>query len=136
MFFRFAALVHPKYRTPHGAILGLALWSCALTLSGSYEQLFTYVMFASILFSVAAGTALFVLRRKMPGRPRPYRTWGYPVVPLIFILGSLAFVANTLLERPTESLAGLGLLALGLPAYWYWGRRVRPDDGTRRQDRL
>jgi APA family basic amino acid/polyamine antiporter len=59
----------------------------------------------------------------MPARPRPYRTWGYPVVPAVFILGSLAFVLNTLFERPTESLAGLGLLALGLPAYWYWGKR-------------
>ncbi len=136
VFLPAASRVHERFRTPHIAIVALTIWSAVLALSGTYEQLFTYVMFASILFSVAAGTALFVLRRKMPGRPRPYRTWGYPVVPLIFILGSLAFVANTLLERPTESLAGLGLLALGLPAYWYWGRRVRPDDGTRRQDRL
>ena len=58
----------------------------------------------------------------MPDRPRPYRTWGYPVVPILFIGASLAFVVNTLIERPVESLAGLGLLALGLPAYWYWGR--------------
>jgi APA family basic amino acid/polyamine antiporter len=61
----------------------------------------------------------------MPDRPRPYRTWGYPVVPLAFVLGSTAFVINTLLERPMESLAGLGLLALGLPVYWYWGKRNR-----------
>ncbi|MCA1560251.1 MAG: hypothetical protein LC804_08285 [Acidobacteria bacterium] len=87
---------------------------------GTDEQLFTYVMFASILFSVAAGFALFQLRRTRPDHPRPYRTWGYPVVPFVFILGSMAFVTNTLFERPTESMAGLGLLALGLPAYWYW----------------
>jgi APA family basic amino acid/polyamine antiporter len=56
----------------------------------------------------------------MPDRPRPYRTWGYPWVPILYILGATAFVLNTLMERPLESLAGLGLLALGLPAYLYW----------------
>jgi APA family basic amino acid/polyamine antiporter len=96
-----------------------------LALSGTYEQLFTYVMFASILFNVAAGIALFRLRRIMPDRPRPYRTWGYPFVPVVFILGSCAFVFNTLRERPVESFAGLGLVALGLPGYWYWRKQDR-----------
>jgi len=123
LFLPAARTVHPRYRTPHIAILGLTAWSTVLALSGTYEQLFTYVMFTSILFSVAGGIALFVLRRKMPAHPRPYRTWGYPVVPIIFIAGSLGFVANTLMERPVESLAGLGLLALGLPAYWYWQQK-------------
>jgi APA family basic amino acid/polyamine antiporter len=123
MFFRFAARVHPKYRTPHGALLGLALWSCALTLSGSYEQLFTYVMFAAVLFNVLAGLAIFRLRRTHAHLPRPYRTWGYPVVPLVFVLGSLFLVVNTLLERPVESVAGLLLIVAGLPAYGYWRRR-------------
>jgi basic amino acid/polyamine antiporter, APA family len=127
VFFPAARRVHPRYRTPHVAIAALTIWSTLLALSGTYEQLFTYVMFASILFSVAAGAALFRLRQTMPDRPRPYRTWGYPVVPALFILGSLAFVLNTLIERPTESLLGLGLLALGLPAYWYWTRH--PEDG-------
>ncbi|HSC25922.1 MAG TPA: amino acid permease [Vicinamibacterales bacterium] len=120
VFLPAARRVHPTFRTPHVAIVGLTAWSAILALSGTYEQLFTYVMFASILFSVAGGIALFRLRRIMPDHPRPYRTWGYPVVPLIFIGGSVAFVTNTLVERPVESLAGLGLLALGLPAYWYW----------------
>lgn len=122
VFFPSCRRVHPRYRTPHIAIVALTAWSTVLALSGTYEQLFTYVMFASILFNVATGVALFKLRRDRPDHPRPYRTWGYPVVPLVFIAGSVAFVANTLLERPTESLAGLGLLALGLPAYWYWRR--------------
>jgi APA family basic amino acid/polyamine antiporter len=126
MFFRFAARVHPKYRTPHGALLGLALWSCALTLSGSYEQLFTYVMFAAVLFNVLAGLAIFRLRRTHAHLPRPYRTWGYPVVPLVFVLGSLFLVVNTLLERPAESVAGLLLIVVGLPAYGYWRRRRVP----------
>ena len=122
VFLPAASRVHPRFHTPHIAIVALTIWAMLLALSGTYEQLFTYVMFTSILFSVATGAALFRLRRIMPDRPRPYRTWGYPLVPLVFILGSAAFVINTLLERPVESLAGLGLLALGLPAYW-WGKR-------------
>jgi APA family basic amino acid/polyamine antiporter len=118
-----AGRVHERYRTPHVAIVALTIWSALLALTGTYEQLFTYVMFASILFNVATGLALFQLRRAMPERHRPYRTWGYPIVPLVFIVGSAAFVANTLIEKPTESLAGLGLLAIGLPVYFYWSKR-------------
>jgi basic amino acid/polyamine antiporter, APA family len=122
VFLPIASRVHPTYHTPHVAIVALTAWSTLLALSGTYNQLFTYVMFASILFNVAAGFALFKLRRDRPTQRRPYRTWGYPVVPLVFIVGSAAFVLNTLVEKPTESLAGLGLLALGLPAYFYWKR--------------
>jgi APA family basic amino acid/polyamine antiporter len=122
VFFPSASRVHPIYRTPHVAIIGLTAWSVILALTGTYEQLFTYVMFASILFNVAGGLALFRLRRTRPAAPRPYRTWGYPIVPVVFIGGSMAFVVNTLMERPTESMIGLGLVALGLPVYWYWKR--------------
>lgn len=120
LFFAVAASVHPVYRTPHVAIMALTAWASVLALSGTYEQLFTYVMFASILFNVAGGVAVFRLRATAPGRARPYRVWGYPVVPGLFVLGSIAFVVNTLMERPVESVAGLGLMALGLPVYWYW----------------
>ena len=120
LFFRSAAVVHPEYRTPHVAIIAITAWSATLTLSGTYDQLFTYVMFASVLFSVAGGLAVFRLRRTRPDHPRPYRTFGYPVVPALFVAGSMLFVWNTLVERPVESIAGLGLLALGLPVYWYW----------------
>jgi APA family basic amino acid/polyamine antiporter len=125
LFFKAAAAVHPRYRTPHAAIIGVTAWSSVLALSGTYEQLFTYVMFASILFSVAGGLAVFVLRVRRPDWPRPYRALGYPVVPALFVLGSIAFVANTLMERPMESLVGLGLLALGLPVYAYWQAGLR-----------
>ena len=131
-FLRVASRVHPRFRTPHIAVVLLATWGALLALSGTYEQLFTYVAFGSILFSIAGGLAVFRLRRKMPDHPRPYRAWGYPVVPALFILGCTAFVINTLVERPWQSLAGLGLIALGLPAYWYWHR----TDATRPRDPL
>lgn len=118
-----ASRVHPRYLTPHVAVTALTIWSMVLTLSGTYEQLFTYVMFSSILFSAAAGAALFTLRRTHRDHPRPYLAWGYPVVPLIFVIGSVAFVLNTLFERPVESIAGLGLLVAGVPVYWYSKRR-------------
>jgi APA family basic amino acid/polyamine antiporter len=120
VFLPSAAKVHPVYRTPHVAIVALSAWSAVLTLSGSYEQLFTYVMFSSILLHMVGAIGLFRLRRTRPDHPRPYRVWGYPYVPAVFILASTAFVLNTLREKPTESLAGLGLLALGLPVYWYF----------------
>ncbi len=121
-FFPGAAAVHPVYRTPHVAILITSVWSAFLTLTGGYETLFTYVTFASVLFGTLGGAAIFVLRAKRPDVPRPYRTWGYPVVPALYVLGSLALVANTLLERPGASIAGLGLVALGLPFYFRWTR--------------
>lgn len=122
VFLRAAGRVHPVYRTPHIAVAALTTWSIVLALSGTYEQLFTYVMFASILFSVAAGLALFRLRRSHPDHPRPYRAWGYPWVPLVFVLGSAAFVLNTLLERPTESVVGLILVLTGVPVYLHYRR--------------
>lgn len=119
VFLRPVAKIHPTHRTPHVAILALTVWSSALALSGTYEQLFTYVMFSSILLHLLGAVALFRMRRTRPDHPRPYRVWGYPAVPAFFIAASTAFVVNTLVERPHESIAGLGLLALGLPVYWY-----------------
>ncbi len=123
LFFKAAATVHPRYRSPHIAVIGITVWSSLLALSGTYEQLFTYVVFTSVLFSLCGGLALFRLRRKQPATARPYRVWAYPFVPAIFVLGSFYIVVNTLAERPTESLAGLGLLVIGLPVYWYWTRQ-------------
>lgn len=125
VFLPAAAKVHERYRTPHVAIVALSAWSAVLAVSGSYEQLFTYVMFASILLHMIGAIGLFRLRYTRPDHPRPYRVWGYPFVPAVFILASMAFVMNTLMERPKESFAGLGLLALGLPVYWYF-KRVSP----------
>jgi APA family basic amino acid/polyamine antiporter len=126
LFFRGLARIHPRYRTPGACILAQGIWSGLLALSGTYEQLYTYSVFAVVLFYAATGAAVLVLRRTRPEASRPYRAWGYPVVPAGFVLVSLAFVANTLVERPIQALAGLGLMALGLPAYAWWRARPRP----------
>jgi len=125
LFFRSLARIHPRFRTPGASILAQGLWSGLLALSGAYEQLYTYSTFAVVLFYAGTGAAVPVLRRTRPEASRPYRVWGYPWVPAAFVLVSLAFVANTLVERPTQALAGLGLMALGLPAYAWWRARAR-----------
>jgi APA family basic amino acid/polyamine antiporter len=132
-----AARVHPVYRTPHVAIVALSAWSAVLALSGRYDQLFTYVMCSASLLHMIGAIGVFRLRRRRPDVPRPYRVWGYPVVPMIFILASAAFVLNTLVERPQESLAGLALLALGLPVYWYCTREddMRASTASEPRDR-
>jgi len=125
VFFPTLARVHPRFRTPARCLVAQGAWAVLLTVTGTYSQLYTYAIFAATLFHVATGTAVFVLRRTRPGLPRPYRVWGYPVVPALFLLACALLVANTLAERPAESLAGLGLVALGLPAYAAWRRRAR-----------
>ena len=115
-FFPAAARVHPVHRTPHIALLVTSAWSALLTLTGGYEALFTYVTFASVLFGTLGGIAIFVLRARRPDAPRPYRALGYPIVPALYVLGSFALVWNTLMERPTASLAGLGLVARACPS--------------------
>jgi len=96
-----------------------------LCLSGRYDQLYTYATFFVILAYAATGIALFVLRRKQPGLARPYRCWGYPVVPLLFVVCTIALAANTLRVQPKETLAGIGILVLGLPVYLVMRRRAR-----------
>jgi APA family basic amino acid/polyamine antiporter len=125
LFFRAAAVVHPRYRTPSGAIVLTCGWSALLTLTGSYEQLYTWVTFASVAFSALGGLAIFRLRQIKPDMPRPYRAWGYPVVPAFFVIALIALVVNTLIEAPIQSLIGLLIVALGLPAYRYWTRRAK-----------
>ncbi len=120
LFFRSAAQVHPRYRSPHVAVMLLTAWASVLALTGTYEQLFTYVVFTSVVFSLLGGLALFQLRRTRPSAERPYRVWGYPIVPALFVIGAVVLIVNTLNQRPRESLTGLGLLVIGLPAYWYW----------------
>lgn len=125
LFFRRAARIHPDFGTPALAITVQGIWACILTLTGSFAQLLTYVMFVSILFWVTAAFSVFTLRRKRPDLPRPYKVWGYPVVPILFIVTSIGILINTLVESPVESLAGLGFTLLGVPVYRVWKRKKR-----------
>src|SRR5438552_5449629 len=123
LFFKSVAKVHPRFRTPGISILALSAWSAILVLSGRYDQLFTYVIFASWILYGMTTAAVLVLRRKRPEMPRPYRTFGYPVIPIVFVMSALCLVISTLFNSPRESLLGLGLVLIGLPFYYYWAKR-------------
>ncbi len=122
LFFAALGRVHPTHRTPGASLVAQGVWGIALTFSGTYEQLYTYVIFAIFLFHAVTGVAVIVLRRRRPDQPRPFRTPGYPWIPLVFVAVCLVFVVNTLREKPVESVIGLGILAAGLPAYMWWRR--------------
>jgi APA family basic amino acid/polyamine antiporter len=124
LFFPKLASVHPKFLTPHVSIIALGLWSIVLSLSGSFEQLFTYVIFGQWLFFGLTVAAVIILRKKRPDLPRPYRTWGYPVTPVIFILAALFIAVSSLLSQFWNALAGLGIILLGLPFYFFWKKRA------------
>jgi APA family basic amino acid/polyamine antiporter len=120
LFFKAVGRVNAQYHTPAVSIMVLSGWSAVLVLSGSYEQLFTCVIFASWILYGMTAAAVIVLRRKRPYLPRPYKTWGYPWVPATFVLVALALIISTLMDSPRESLIGIGLIVLGLPFYFYW----------------
>ena len=124
LFFAALGRVHPKYRTPAASLVAQGIWGVLLAFSGTYEQLYTYVVFAVFLFHAATGVAVLVLRRSRPGAARPFRTPAYPWIPLLFVAACLAIVGNTLVERPAESGIGLAILAAGVPAFLFWRRRA------------
>jgi len=125
LFFRSVAHINPKYRTPSVSILALSGWGALLVLSGKYDQLYTYVIFASVILYGMATASVIVLRFKRPDMPRPYHTLGYPVVPILFVLAIASLVVSTLFKSPRESLMGLGIIALGVPFYLYWRAKLR-----------
>jgi basic amino acid/polyamine antiporter, APA family len=126
LFFRRLAEVHPGFGTPAWAIVGTAVWSSVLVLSGTFEQLLTYVVFMSWLWFALAALAIFAYRRREPDAPRPFRTPGYPLTPVLFVAAALGIVANTVVAQPVQSLVGLGITALGIPAYLWWQRGSIP----------
>jgi APA family basic amino acid/polyamine antiporter len=123
LFFSALGRVHPRFGTPHVAIAVQGAWAAVLAVSGSYERLFSYVVFTAWIFYGMAALAVIVLRRRWPDRPRPYRMWGYPVTPLLFSGVAFWFVGNTILTTPGPSLIGLAIVATGIPAYWFWARQ-------------
>ena len=125
LFFKRVAKIHPRFQTPSFAILLQAVWASILALTGSFEQLFTFAMFVGILFWIAAAASVFTLRRKFPGLPRPYKTWGYPVVPMVFIITLSGVLLSALFKRPVQSLTGLGITMMGIPVYYWWKKKIR-----------
>jgi basic amino acid/polyamine antiporter, APA family len=123
LFFKWASYIHPNYNTPSKAFIAQALWASVLVLSGSFDQLTDMLVFASFIFYGAVTLALFILRVKEPKTPRPYKAWGYPVVPALFLIFCTALVAITLFTKPREALLGLGLMATGIPFYFWWNRK-------------
>jgi APA family basic amino acid/polyamine antiporter len=123
LFFQRFADVHPRHQTPSFAILAQGVWAAVLLVSGSYESLLDYAMFALWLSYGMMVAGVIVLRTKRPDLPRPYRVWGYPVTPVVFVAIACWFLFNMLLTRPTPSLAALLLIASGVPVYLLWTRR-------------
>jgi amino acid transporter len=120
MFFRSQGIVHPRYATPTVALLTQGAVAATLTAFGTYDQLFTYVVFAQFVFYALSAGAVIKLRHTAPQLARPYRTWGYPVTPIVFIAFAAWLVYNTIVETPLDSAVGAGIILLGLPGYWYW----------------
>lgn len=125
LFFRKFAEVHPKHQTPGFAIVAQAVWAAVLLVSGSYESLVDYAMFAIWLSYGFMVAGVIVLRIKQPDLDRPYRMWGYPVTAVVFLLITAWFLGNMIVSRPVPSLAGLALILTGVPIYLFWERRQR-----------
>ena len=125
VFFRRMAVIHPKWRTPGFSLIGQGIWAALLTLSGRYDQLYTYVIYGMVLSYTLTVIGLFILRQKRPDIPRPYRCAGYPWLPAIYILIGAAWTLNTIITRPTEAFWGTAIVLLGVPLYLYWKRTSR-----------
>jgi len=123
VFFQRMAQIHPRWRTPAFSLIGQGIWSAVLTLSGRYDQLYTYVIFGMVLSYTLTVIALFVLRWKRPEIPRPYRCAGYPWLPAVYIVIGAAWTLNTIVTRPREALAGAVIILIGVPGYLYWKRK-------------
>jgi APA family basic amino acid/polyamine antiporter len=128
LFLRKFGEIQPRYQTPGFAILAQAVWAVVLLISGSYETLLDYAMFVLWLSYGLMIAGVMILRRTQPNLPRPYRMWGYPVTPVLFMAITAWFLVNMLWTRPIPSLAGLALIATGVPVYFMWARHGRPAE--------
>lgn len=123
LFLRMVAEVDPERAVPAVSLIVQALWSCMLVFSGSYDQIFTYVIFVEFLFFGMAAAAVIVLRRREPGAPRPYRVWGYPLTPAAFVVFAAALLVNTIWSAPRAAGIGAIVMISGLPVFAFWNRR-------------
>ena len=123
LFFRPLARLSERTRVPVNALILQCVWSCVLALSGSFDTLTDYVIFAAWIFYALNTASVFIFRRRMPHAERPYRTLGYPVLPVVFLLAAGWLIFNTLVATPRQALIGLFIIALGLPVYFYWARK-------------
>jgi APA family basic amino acid/polyamine antiporter len=120
LFFQWLAHVNPRFSTPVPSLIVQCILASLLILTGTFEQLTTYVVFASFLFYAMSAGGVLILRKRNPEAPRPYKTWGYPLTPILFILFSVYLVISSIIENPVDSLVGAGIIAVGIPAYLYW----------------
>ncbi len=149
--------IHPRFQTPANAVLSQGIWAIILTIAGTfliivppdvapgwprlilaawkklnetplYDLLYSYVIFGANLFYMLAISSVFVLRIRQPDLPRPYRTWGYPLTPLLYVAAALLLLGNMVADHQSrvQSLAGIGIILLGVPAYWLF-RRTSPQ---------
>jgi APA family basic amino acid/polyamine antiporter len=125
LFFQGLGRLHPKTRVPVGALILQGVWACLLALSGSFDTLTDYVIFGSWIFYGLVTASVFIFRRRQPHAERPYRAWGYPIVPILFLLVTGFLLVNTLLTTPKQAAIGLVLIALGLPVYYFFFRHRR-----------
>jgi APA family basic amino acid/polyamine antiporter len=130
VFFKKLAEVHPRFGTPAWAIIASTIWAMILTATGTFEQLFTYVVFAGWIFYALGALAVFTYRRTRPDTPRPFRVPGYPVTPILFVLSAGALVVNTIVTQPARAAVGLGVVLAGAPVYLLWRKRA-PVTGVR-----
>jgi APA family basic amino acid/polyamine antiporter len=125
LFFSKFAEVHKRYGTPAIAITASGVWSAILALSGTFEQLTTYVVFIGWAFYALAAASIFSYRKQFHESTRSYSVPGYPVTPILFILAAAVLVINTVTTQPKESAIGIGIVALGIPAYLIWRLRLK-----------
>ena len=136
LLFAWLRAIHPRFRTPARAIVLQALWSSALVVTGTYQTLLTRVVYTEWIFFALMAAGLVALRRQPSYQPG-YRVFGYPVVPAVFIVSSLAIVMDQILSKPVESAGGLGLVLIGLPVYHLWVKRSRsPHEAARASHRF
>jgi basic amino acid/polyamine antiporter, APA family len=127
LFFRVARGVNPRFHTPVRSLLFQGIIASLLALTGTFEDLFSLYIFTVFIFYGLETYAVIRLRANEPNFPRPYRTWGYPVVPILFIIGALALTANTCIQRPLPSAMGLGVMFAGLFFYRFWRPRAAAE---------